>query len=109
MAVTTQNLFFNIGDSYTFNCLAQDYQQTVINLTGATLACVATRTPPSDTLFSGTCTVVSNPLGTFTVNFTSASTTDLPNFPQEVFYTVTVTKSGQTYTVQSGSIYLSPK
>ena len=108
MSVTNQNLFFTLGDSYTFNCLAQDYQQNVINLTGATITASASSNPQAATLLSGTPTVTSASAGTFSINFPSSATASLPNYNQVLFYTVVVTKSGASYTVQSGNIYLSP-
>jgi hypothetical protein len=109
MPVNNKNLYFTLGDSYTFNCLAQDYQQNVLNITSATLACTASREPTDATAFTGTCTLVSGPSGTFTVNFPSSVTAALPDFSQVLFYTVTVNIGGTaTYTIQSGNIYLSP-
>ena len=109
MAVTTQNLFFTLGDSYTFSCLAQDYDQNVINLTGAGILCTAKPSANSDSYFLGTDTVTSAALGTFTINFPPSATASLPNYPQTWEYSVIVTKSGASYTVQSGLIYLTPQ
>lgn len=108
MPVNKTNLFFSRGDTYVFSCLAQDYSQTVINLTGATILSTVKRSPAdSAPLFTGTCAVVSAPAGTLTVTFAAASTASLPDYPQVLVYDVQVTKSGAVITIQSGKIYLS--
>lgn len=108
MPVNKKNLYFSRGDTFTFSCLAQDYSQNVINLTAATITCTAKRTKSGASLFLGTPTVTSAPLGTFTITFLAADTAALPDSPQVLLYDVRVTTSGAlTYSVQSGQIYLS--
>lgn len=108
MPVSKRNLYYSRGDTYTFSCLAQDYSQNILNLTGATITCTVKRTKSGASLFTGTPAVTSAPLGTFTVTFLAADTAALPDSPQVLPYDVRVTTSGAlTYSVQSGSIYLS--
>ena len=109
MSVTSANLFFTLGDGFTFSCLAQDYSQNVINLTGATISCVAKSDPNGTASFSGTTSVTSAAAGTFTVTFASSATSSLPNYDQIYNYDVIVTKSSVPVSVQSGKIYLSPR
>jgi len=108
MAVNNTNLYFALGDTFTFSCLAQDYQQNVINLTGATITCTAKNEPNAITHFSGTTSVTSASAGTFTVTFASSATSALPNYPQSYNYDIIVTKTSQPTSVQSGTIYLTP-
>ena len=108
MPITNSNLYFSRGDTFVFSCLAQDYTQTVINLTGATLACSVKRTPQdTSALLTGTCTVTVAASGTFTVTFLAADTAALPAYNQVLVYDVRVTKSGLITSVQAGEIYLS--
>lgn len=110
MPVNKQNLYFSRGDTFTFACLAQDYQQNVINLTSCTIAVTAKRTVGGTSLFTGTTAVTSAPLGTFTVTFAAASTAPLPDSPQTLPYDVQVTTgAGLVTSVQAGVIYLSPE
>ncbi len=109
MPVTRQNLFFSRGDTFTFSCLAQDYQQNIIDLTGATIACTVKRTAGGASLFTGTPSATIAAAGTFTVTFAPAATSDLPSYSQVLPYDVQVTKSGNVTSVQSGQIYLSPE
>lgn len=109
MAINNTNLYYVRGDTFTFPCLAQDYQQNVINLTSSTFSIPVKRAMSDVTpLFTGTATVTSAPAGTFTVTFSAASTDALPNYDQVLLYDVQVTTSGGLiYTVQAGRIYLS--
>lgn len=111
MPVSSKNLYFSRGDTFAFPCLAQDYSQNIINLTGATITCTVKRTPGGSSLFTGTpATVGSLALGTFTVTFAAASTASLPDSPQVLVYDTRVTTgAGLTYSVQAGTIYLSPE
>jgi hypothetical protein len=110
MPVTRSNLFFSRGDTFTFPCLAQDYSQNIINLTTATITCTVKRTPEGTALFTGTPAVTSAALGTFTVTFAASATASLPDAAQVLPYDVRVTTAANlTYSVQSGSIYLSPE
>jgi len=110
MPVARQNLFLSRGDTFTFSVLAQDYQQNIINLTGCTISSTVKRTHGGTALFTGTSTVISAPLGTFTITYAAASTAALPDSPQILPYDVQVTTgAGLVTTVLSGSIYLSPE
>jgi hypothetical protein len=109
MPVTNQNLYFSRGDTFTFPCLAQDYSQNIINLTGCSIASAVKRAPTdSSPLFTGTSSVLVAASGTFTITYAAASTASLPDFNQVLIYDVQVTTGGGlVYTVQSGKIYLS--
>lgn len=108
MPVSNQNLYFSRGDTFTFPCLAQDYQQNIINLTSATIICTAKRTAGGTSLFTGTASILGSPtLGTFTVTFAASATSSLPSYPQVLPYDVQVTLAGAVTSVHAGLIYLS--
>lgn len=108
MPVNKTNLYFSRGDTFVFPCLAQDYQQNVINLTSCTIASTVKRAPDSTSLFTGTAAVTVAASGTFTITYAAAATASLPDFPQVLSYDVQVTTgAGLVTTVQSGQIYLS--
>lgn len=102
-----------LGDTFTFSGLAQDYNQNIINLTGATVVCEARYdTTFSTTVFSkaiGTgVTVISASAGTFSVTLAPSDTSQLGNYDQSLVYQVRVTdSSGNVTTVQAGKLYLS--
>lgn len=114
MAVSNLNLYLTRGDTRAFSCLAQDYNQNIINLTGATILCdgrlSATDASPVFSLSVGAgITVVSAVAGTFTVTIPPSATLSLANYEQTLQYDVKVTDSSSNVTtVQSGKIYLTP-
>ena len=104
MSVISQNLFFSRGDTYTFPCVAQNYQQQIINITGATITCDVKRAPDDSViLFTGTSAITVAASGTFTITFASTDTSTLPDFSQVLIYNIPGTrKGGITITTQSG-------
>lgn len=115
MPVSQQNLYFSRADTFSFPCLAQDYQQNIINLTGViAISCIARRSPSSATIFGkgvGTGIAINSlTLGTFTVTVAPEDTVTLPNAPQVLIYDIVVNNAaGNMTTVQGGLIYLSPQ
>ena len=114
MPVSNLNLYFSRGDSRTVPALAQDYQQNIINLTGATVTCDARRDPRdttpvfTKTIANGGITVTNAAAGLFTINILPADTASLADYSQSLYYDCKVTTSGgATTTVLGGKIYLS--
>ena len=115
MPVNNVNLYFSLGNTFAFSCVAQTYAQAVINLTGFTgtqITCMG-RTDPQDAspLFTKTIgagvTITNATSGLFTVTIAAADTASLIDYPQSLYYDVKVTDgSGNVTTVQGGKIYL---
>ena len=108
MPVTSKNLSCSYGDAISFPCLAQDYNQTVLNLTGAQIVAYASK-PGATLKMVGSITGINTTTGAFTVTFNDWSADDYVNENQELVYSVYVLPSPgtATYTVQSGILYIS--
>ena len=110
MPVTSKNLSYTREDTFSFQCLAQDYNQNILDLTGAQFyarAGIAGTTTTMDGVISN----ISIPNGTFTVTFPSTASNVFPDNDVELDYIVQVLTSPTfvpRYTVQAGKLYLTP-
>ena len=110
MPVTSKNYSFTQGDSFSFTCLAQDYNQNILDLTGAVYFIRAGFTGTT-TVMDGHATNISIPNGTFTVTFYSQDSDNFPSENVELDYIVQVLlypSFTTRYTVQAGKLYLTP-
>ena len=109
MPVTSKNYTYTRGDTFSFNCLAQDYQQNIIDLTSVTYLARA-GFPFSSTFMEGFISNISIPNGTFTVTFQDTVSMVFPAAPVDLEYFVQVSNAitGVNTTVQAGKIYLTP-
>ena len=109
MPVTSKNLTYTKGDTFSFNCLAQDYQQNIIDLTSVTYLARA-GFPFSSVTMDGYISNISIPNGTFTVTFQDTVSNVFPYNDVELDYFVQVlnTITGVNTTIQGGKLYLTP-
>lgn len=110
MPVTSKNYTYTRGDNFSFTCLAQDYNQNILDLTGAQYF-IRAGFFGSTTVMDGHVTNISIPNGTFTVTFYGLDSDNFPNQNVELDYIVQVLLYPSfvtRYTVQAGKIYLTP-
>lgn len=110
MPVTTKNLAYTWGDKFSFDCLAQDYNQNVINLTGAEYF-VRAGFAGTGTVMDATISNIVPAAGTFTASFAETASHVFPNSNVELDYLVQVLPypiGTARYTIQAGKIYLTP-